>query len=138
MNHKIKIVDPLEINNWDELILDFKDYSFFHSAAWSKVISETYNYKRSYFTIMENGAIKAGIPLMVVKSFITGKRAISLPFSDYCEPLLKQEINFGNVIQEVKNFCITKKLKYLEFRGGNELFNNIKPSTFDYNHILMV
>ena len=136
MNHNIKIIDPLEINNWDELILDFKDYSFFHSAAWSKVISETYNYKRSYFTIMENGAIKAGIPLMVVKSFITGKRAISLPFSDYCEPLIKQEINFNDVIQEVKNFCIAENLKYLEFRGGNEFFDNIRPSTFDYNHIL--
>ena len=116
--------------------MNFPDYSFFHSASWSAVMRDTYNYKPSYFTIFENGILKAAVPLMIVNSTLTGSRAVSLPFSDYCEPLLDSEVNFEYIFEEIKNFCIDKKLKYFELRGGKNFLNEVERSAFDYNHFL--
>ena len=136
MTNNLKITNPINFYGWDELIKNFPDYSFFHTSAWAKVIRDSYNYKLYYF-ILENGGIyKAVFPLMIVKSFLTQNRAVSLPFSDYCGPLISEGIDFQELFYEVLNFCREQNLKYLEIRGGNKYFNNVKASTFDYNHQL--
>jgi lipid II:glycine glycyltransferase (peptidoglycan interpeptide bridge formation enzyme) len=132
----LKIINPLDLQNWDELILQHPDYSFFHSSYWSKVLLETYNYKPYYFVIEKDNKLKAAIPVMFIESFITGKRAVSLPFSDYCQPLISDKISFKELFNVVLKLGKSKGLKYLELRGGNKYFHNVEASTFDYNHIL--
>ena len=132
----LKIINPLNMQNWDELILQQPDYSFFHSSYWSKVLQDTYNYKPYYFVIEKENKLKAALPVMLVESFITGKRAVSLPFSDYCKPLISDEINFNELFNEVLKLVKSKGLKYLELRGGNKYFPEVEASTFDYNHNL--
>jgi lipid II:glycine glycyltransferase (peptidoglycan interpeptide bridge formation enzyme) len=132
----LNIINPLDLQNWDELILQHPDYSFFHSSYWSKVLQDTYNYKPYYFVIEKENKLKAAIPVMFVESFITGKRAVSLPFSDYCQPLISKGINFIELFNEVLKLGKSKGLKYLELRGGNKYFPNVDGSTFDYNHNL--
>ncbi|MGB5847992.1 MAG: peptidoglycan bridge formation glycyltransferase FemA/FemB family protein, partial [Ignavibacteriaceae bacterium] len=132
----LNIINPLDLQNWDELILQHPDYSFFHSSYWSKVLQDTYNYKPYYFVIEKENKLKAAIPVMFVESFITGKRAVSLPFSDYCQPLISKGINFIELFNEVLKLGKSKGLKYLELRGGNIYFPDVDGSTFDYNHNL--
>jgi lipid II:glycine glycyltransferase (peptidoglycan interpeptide bridge formation enzyme) len=131
-----KIISPVEILNWEELILQHPDYSFFHSSYWSKILQYTYNYKPYYFVITKDNILKAAIPLMLVESFITGKRAVCLPFSDYCQPLISDEISFNELFNEILKLGKSKKLKYLELRGGNKYFPDVEASTFDYIHNL--
>jgi len=132
----LKVINPLEIQNWDELILQHPDYSFFHSSYWSKVLQDTYNYEPFYFVIEKDNKLKAAIPVMFVESFITGKRAVSLPFSDYCQPLISDEINFSELFNEVLKLVKSKGMKYFELRGGNKYFPDVEASLFDYNHNL--
>ena len=136
MLSNLKIINPIDLQNWDELILQHPDYSFFHSSYWSKVLQDTYNYKPYYFVIEGENKLTAAIPVMFVESFITGKRAVSLPFSDYCQPLISNEINFVELFNEVLKLGKSKGLKYLELRGGNKFFPDVEGSTFDYNHYL--
>jgi lipid II:glycine glycyltransferase (peptidoglycan interpeptide bridge formation enzyme) len=132
----LKIINPLDIQNWDEMILRFPEYSFFHSSSWTKVLQDTYNYKPYYFTIEKEGMLLAVVPLMIVNSYFTGKRAVSLPFSDYCEPLISDNINFNMVFDEINRFNRKNSLKYLEIRGGKIFFPDVKESTFSYKHNL--
>ena len=134
----LKIINPLDMQNWDELILQHPDYSFFHSSYWSKVLQDTYNYNPFYFVIENDNKLKAAIPVMFVESFITGKRAVSLPFSDYCQPLISDGINFNELFNEVLKLVKSNGLKYLELRGGNKYFPDVEASTFDYNHNLEI
>lgn len=136
MLSNLRIINPLDIQNWDELILQHPDYSFFHSSYWSKVLQDTYGYNPYYFIIEKDNKLKAAIPVMFVESFITGRRAVSLPFSDYCQPLISEDINFNDFFNEVLKLGKSKGLKYLELRGGNKHFPDIEASTFDYNHNL--
>ena len=41
----LKIINPLDIQNWDELILQHSDYSFFHSSFTGR------KYRRILITI---------------------------------------------------------------------------------------
>ena len=49
----LKIINPLDLQNWDEMILHHADYSFFHSTEWANGIHSTYKYQPLYFVYKE-------------------------------------------------------------------------------------
>ena len=62
--------------------------NIFHHPAWINLLAECYGYKPVILTLEnENNAIQAGLPFIDVKSFLTGRRWVSLPFTDYCAVL---------------------------------------------------
>src|SRR3990172_2341885 len=97
----MQIIDPTQYPNWDELLLSAPGSSFFHTSAWAKVLRDSYNYKPLYFAIVDTGGIRALIPDMEVNSFLTGKRGVSLPFSDYCGPINPAGISFRDIFIHV-------------------------------------
>jgi len=103
-------------------VLKFEDYSFFHSKEWAKVFVETYQFTPTYFTYFENDKLIAAIPIMLVKSWLTGNRLVSLPFSDFCEPLLKDKASFEKIFSEIINHFQNEKLRYIEFRSIKRRF----------------
>ncbi len=133
---EVRIVNPLEIPDWDDLISSHPNCSFFHSTAWARVLSESYGYKPLYFTIFEGKAISACLPVMEVDSFITGKRGVSLPFSDYCDPILTEEVDFRELFGSVIDHGKKAGWKYIEVRGGRRLFGNAGPSATYVGHRL--
>jgi hypothetical protein len=136
MSLNISFIDPTETNKWDNFIHSFPAYSFFHTSVWAKVLMRTYNYRPHYLLAEEGENPKAALPLMEVNSWLTGSRAVSLPFSDDCEPLVSSDVGFKEILDLVIDHCKKKKLNYLEIRGGSKFFDNVLESTFSYNHIL--
>jgi len=59
---------------------------------------------------------------MEVNSFFTGKRGVSLPFSDYCEPIINDEKHFRLVWDSAVQYGRAKGWKYLDIRTGQNLF----------------
>ena len=136
MNNQIQIINPLQIPNWDEIILNFPDYSIFHTKGWVITIQETYHYEPQFLAFINNNSFDAIIPLMIVDSFFTGTRAISLPFSDYCEPFIRGGVHFNELFDFLLEYFKTIKINYIELRGGQKHFGDVVPSTFDYLHKL--
>ena len=99
----IQIINPIEYPNWDELLLTNDKTTFFHTSAWAKVLHESYRYKPLYFTLIDNDKLEVLIPVMEIKSFLTGLRGVSLPFADHCPPIAKSEKDFNNTFNEVIN-----------------------------------
>jgi len=80
------------INHQDERWLHYIKFhpqaTPFHHPAWITAVSECYGY--APFVIVtedDQGEICAGLPMMEVRSIVTGKRWVALPFTDYCPPL---------------------------------------------------
>ncbi|HME43106.1 MAG TPA: GNAT family N-acetyltransferase [Syntrophorhabdales bacterium] len=132
----VEIVNPVTRPNWDRLILGHANYSFFHSSAWAKVLSEAYGYKPLYFTIFDGDTLSACLPVMEVKSFVTGKRGVSLPFTDECEPLGHDPNQFEVLLNEAKAHGKQAGWKYLELRGGREFLPGIGASSTYLGHTL--
>ncbi len=78
---------------WGNFISSQPNASVYHHSAWAKILRATYGYTPVYVS-MENastGEIMGGLPMMMVKSRLTGTRLSSLPFAGYCDPLIKNE-----------------------------------------------
>ena len=133
---KIEIIKPIDYPGWDDLVLSTPDYSFFHSSSWARVLVESYDYKPLYFTILDKGRLLALIPVMEINSPLTGRRGVSLPFSDYCEPVILESANFHDVFNHIAVYGKKAGWKYIELRGGTKLFQHISLSSYFYGHTL--
>ncbi len=136
IHNPVQIIDPIGQTKWNEFILSHKKSSFFHSSNWAQVLSQTYKYTPQYFLIAHNNILSALIPLMEVDSRITGKRGVSLPFTDYCEPIAFDENQFQDIFQKMIEYGKRSGWKYIEMRPGSLLPGNMKCSSFCFGHML--
>ena len=132
----MEIIDPTRYLGWDELLLSTPGYSFFHSSAWARVLAESYGYTPPYFAVFEDGKLRALVPLMEVNSILTGKRGVSLPFTDYCEPIVDEGIRFQDLLDHIIDYGKKRGWKYVELRGGQKLLPSTLTSATYLGHIL--
>jgi hypothetical protein len=90
----VKIINPIEYPCWDEHIQCIDGATVFHTSFWARVLYESYGYQPTYFTIFQNNKIEGCLPVMGIKSNLTGRRGVSLPFTDECSILSKSSESF--------------------------------------------
>ena len=90
----LQIIDPTAYPGWDNLLLSISEANIFHTASWANVLKESYGYRPVYFTKIRKSKISVLIPIMEINSGLTGKRGVSLPFTDYCEPIIDDKNEF--------------------------------------------
>jgi CelD/BcsL family acetyltransferase involved in cellulose biosynthesis len=131
-------VDPFTFPDWNECILAIPHSSIFHTTNWLRVLQESYGYRPYYFACFEGEKLAVLLPFMEVKSWITGVRGVSLPFSDYCEPLLDETAHYPELLDQVILAARRLKWKFLEMRGADALFRGAPPYTVYYRHTLVL
>jgi hypothetical protein len=208
--YAVRQVNPLEFAQWDAALADCPSASFFHGAAWARVLHSTYGFAPLYF-VVESGVrgrrfapdaldIRGGMglqthdpkahgsgdpchaaalpaqasndplggrgsgtdeprtqnaqprtetppcgatprfsalrPLMEVKSWLTGRRGISLPFTDECAPLCPDAASF-HLLHEAALACArARRWRYLEYRGGRSWLGDVPASKSFWGHRL--
>lgn len=136
MPENVQIINPIDYPKWDDLIRSNPNSTFFHSSSWTKVLNESYGYLPLYFSMIDNSRLLSLIPMMEVKSIITGKRGVCLPFTDYCEPILEDNDSFGDPMNKLIKYGEKAEWKYIELRGGNGLCHTSLTSSSYYGHTL--
>jgi hypothetical protein len=183
----VQRVDPLEDDGWDARLTACPSPSFFHGAAWARVLHDTYGFNAVYFTLSHNPAVPrasllanekpaspahrqaprhaqglelvetargpepverasrlphhplefyALLPVMEVNSWLTGRRGVSLPFTDECAPLCADADSFRRLFREALEYARIRAWNYLECRGGKPWFGDAPASTSFYGHRL--
>jgi Acetyltransferase (GNAT) domain len=130
-------IDPLQNPNWDALLSSHPDFSFFHGAAWAKVLMETYGFTPNYFFSGNATAPEALLPLMETDSWLTGRRGTALPLTDECAPLCRDRATFEKMFAEAVAFGKARRWKAIECRGGRKFFPAEVPASLSfYGHVL--
>src|SRR5688572_24768656 len=83
----VEVIDPCAAAGWDAAIAGFQASTIFHTAAWASVLTQTYGYEAAYFVQRGTSSIEAVLPVVSVHSPFTGRRGVSLAFTDFC-PIL--------------------------------------------------
>lgn len=113
----LQIIDPLTDNRWDEFVASHLDSSIFHHSGWLRALAKTYGFRPMVLTDAHNAKqLSNGIAFCEVRSWITGARLVSLPFSDHCEPLLNGDEKVSELIAWIKAESDRRKWRYVEFR----------------------
>lgn len=132
------VVNPLECSQWDTLVSVFRERSFFHSAAWARVLHETYGHSPCYFCSFSDGKLRQALPVMEVSSALTSRRGVSLPFSDFCPPL-SAEGNLAPLFEAALEYGKDRKWKYLECRDESWRAQNLTvPSVAFHSHAVLL
>jgi len=78
--------------DWIDYISSKQGATIFHHPSWLENLSRSYGYKSHIITVQSSeGNILAGLPIMEVQNTFSGSKWISLPFSDYCNPLYENQ-----------------------------------------------
>ena len=129
------IVDPREYAGWDRLVAGLDGCTPFHTAAWARVLVDSYGYKPMYF-LNDTANDQAVLPLMEVSSCLTGRRGVSLPFTDAAPPLGHSPA----VIRDMGNAVIEqgrqRRWKRVQLRGGAPFRADAQPSATYLSHTL--
>ena len=93
--------------------------SFYFEKAWLDLITRLYGYSLIPLTTKSpTGQITGFLPLCLMKSPLTGKRLVGLPFSDLCPLLAKDEASATDLINQAIDLAQQEKVRYLELRTG--------------------
>jgi CelD/BcsL family acetyltransferase involved in cellulose biosynthesis len=133
---EIERIDPLAGDTWDQRVTAHKDHSVFHRSAWARVLTETYGHQPFYLRILIHGREAALLPLMAVRSFLTGHRGVSLPFSDFAGPLWTDAPQAPLVYSALQELASGQKWKHFEIRDGDVPPADAKPFRTYQSHQL--
>jgi len=131
-----EIVNHASIPAWDALLRPHPEASIFHTSGWAETLSESYGYTQKNVVAMEGANLKIFIPLMEVKSALTGIRAVSLPFSDYCDPVIRDGVSFPEVMNNLIEEGKRAGWRTIELRSSKPLLEDAPPSATHLRHIL--
>jgi len=110
-------IDPLTDARWRRFIVHHPKASIFHTPQWLECLQRTYGYIPLAYTSTRSGEqLQNGLVFCRVNSWITGRRLVSLPFSDHCDPLTYDATSIPELLQEVERTNSTPRTKYIELR----------------------
>ena len=110
-------IDPLQDSRWEKLLDSHPNASVFHTRGWLETLSWTYGYEPiAYTTSPPNADLSNAVLFCMINSWLTGRRSVSLPFSDHCEPLVNLQEDLAQILQKVCQDCEEEAWSYVELR----------------------
>ena len=110
-------LDPIQDPRWAHLLEKHHKASVFHSVAWLRALRCTYGYQPVAFTTSPpTRELRNGMVFCCVDSWLTGRRLVSLPFSDHCEPLCDSTEDANFLIRYLQTALEHENWKYLQVR----------------------
>ena len=94
--------------------------TIFHTPEWRDAIVATYGYSPLYLGCFGDAGLVSVLPLMEVSSWLTGRRLVSLPFSNICGPVGSRGAVAG-LIDEAIGLCRSRGADALEVRTRTDL-----------------
>jgi CelD/BcsL family acetyltransferase involved in cellulose biosynthesis len=131
---EIKCTNPVIDPDWDRLVAAHPEAGFFHSSAWAEVLLKTYSHEPLYLRFLEHDKLVALIPIMEVRSLLTGRRGVCLPFTDSCNPLLFDHEASTEISTALFEIARDRKWKHFEVRGKTSFDFAPEPAEAFYGH----
>src|SRR5262249_42725473 len=110
-------IDPLQDSRWQTFVERHPQASVFHTVGWLEALHRTYGFRPVAYTTAKAGAeLENGIVFCHVDSWLTGKRLISLPFSDHCQPLVDSPVTLAEMPSFIHEERVRTRRRVVEIR----------------------
>ncbi len=102
---------------WDDFVQRHPLGTIYHHSLWQKVIQKTYGFQPFYHLILDHHSkLQAALPLAFVKSWVTGNRIVSYPFSDTCDPLVGNSGELEALVKAAWKSRVDLNARFVELR----------------------
>lgn len=130
---KLKLVKFTDEEKWDDFVLNHPYGWITHLSSWKNIIESCFkNTKGHYYALIDENCIIAGLSIYNVKSWLLGKRLISVPFATFNDPLVSSSTQMDLLLNGITSLADELKIKSMEFRALNSI-SHIDKSKFDLN-----
>lgn len=110
-------LNPLCDPRWRKFLERHLRASVFHTPEWLDALRRTYGYEPIVLTTAAPGEdLQDGVAFCRIQSWLTGRRMVSLPFSDHCEPLVESTEELEYLLSDLQVDPEANKWKYVELR----------------------
>ena len=100
-------------------------------------MAHSYGHKPIYLRFYRRDKLVALVPIMEVNSPITGVRGVSLPFSDFCAPLMfDDDAAAFPLLEEINKVGLRRNWRYFEIRSSALADDSCFPTKRYYEHEL--
>jgi hypothetical protein len=114
--------------DWDAFVASHAHGRFIHLTGFKKTVEEVYGLRPNYWLCREEGRVRAVFPSFFHRAWLTGRKLISQPFSEYggilfapdAQPSERRAILSG-LPWVVERSREKERLAYLEIRGFPDL-----------------
>jgi CelD/BcsL family acetyltransferase involved in cellulose biosynthesis len=121
-SHTVHTLDPLTDPRWSAFVERHPAASVFHSRGWLRALQLTYGYEPlAVTTAGPTEPLTNALLFCLVRSWLTGDRMVSLPFSDHCEPLVSHRREFMDLATSLDDMRTIVGCRYVEMRSANTL-----------------
>ena len=129
-------IQPLQDPRWGAFLERHTRASAFHTVAWLQALQRTYGYKPlAYTTSPPDSALQNAMLFCLIDSWLTGRRLVSLPFSDYCDPLFASHTELNVLLPAMEHEVHRQNVRYIEIRpkdGPTIVNTSLFQSNRDY------
>jgi FemAB-related protein (PEP-CTERM system-associated) len=102
---------------WDEFVAQCPSATFFHLAAWQRIVSRVFRH-RTYFLYAERfGRIEGVLPLAHVNSRLFGNALVSLPFAVYGGVAANTQDAASALEAHAEDLALRLGVRHLELRN---------------------
>lgn len=114
---KVTVQQASSFEEWKSYVTAHSSSTIYHLPEWSRVLEENFCYQPFHlFARNEEGKLCGILPLLLIKSTLTGNRLVSLPFSYLCGPTTDSDYALMSLLGEAKRLFETLKCHYLEIK----------------------
>ena len=126
---EIIIIDPDKDKRWDNFVENHIFGWIVHLSGWKKVIERTFSHIKGHHMALidtETNEIKAGLPIYEIRSWLTGRRLVSVPFATVSDILISNTKQGDLLINEAIRLLKHLKYSHSEIRtlNSSSLVNN--------------
>src|SRR5262245_12602717 len=116
--------NPLFDDRWADLISCHPSPSVFNTRGWLTALQSSYGCDPIAFkTSSPPEPLTTALLVCRLRSGLTGSRLVSLPFSDHCEPWVKDSDQFKALCGYAESYRESEGWKYVEMRSANAILD---------------
>jgi CelD/BcsL family acetyltransferase involved in cellulose biosynthesis len=109
----------LDDDRWFRLVQSTEGAVASHHPSWASMLAECYGYGTFVLALTDDaGTIVGGLPFADVKVPLRGRKWVSLPFTDYVQPLMASSDVGPLLIAELDSLRRSERVDRVEIRAG--------------------
>lgn len=131
---RLERFDPLDSGSWAGGEPSRDSQTAFMAIAWQQVLVDTYGFEPNCLAYYNGEAKPTLLPFTVVQSWLTGKRAVSLPFLDDCPMIEATQDALPNFLAKLIEIGKAEGWRNIILKGGVGQLPSKVASTIYYGH----
>jgi len=132
---EISFLDPFD-PRWSAWVIKQPEATIFHHPEWVELLKTCYGFQPKMAAILDtNGQLLAALPLMQINNWVTGRRVVALPFSDFTQPLSVDEVSLSNLVDGLQSWRRQNQVREIRVHWSIPGKEGVYPAEIYARHI---